>query len=206
MIVILDYGMGNVVSIKNSLLRLGYESVISSDLEDIRISTHLILPGVGSFHTAMKKLTDLNLITVIKSYALIEKKPILGICLGMQILGLSSPEGELHNGLGLIDNNIKKFNTSDKKYTVPHVGFNCVSSTSDSKDFLNIPENSDFYFSHSFYMLDNDKNAKYTYCNHQIKFVASFILNNIHGSQFHPEKSQDSGLLFIRNFLESYNA
>lgn len=205
MVVILDYGMGNVVSIRNALSRLGYDSIITNNASIIDSASHLILPGVGAFHSAMNKLDNLGLVPILRSYALDKKKPILGICLGMQLLGNSSTEGNYTNGLGIINNKIIRFE-EEINLTVPHVGFNSVNVNYEDIKYTNLPENADFYFTHSYYMLNHDQKASYSYTHHGDDFVASFSLNNIHGAQFHPEKSQDSGLLFLKNFLSTSNA
>jgi len=200
-ITLIDYGMGNHLSVRNALSRLGYNSSISQDPIVIKNSDFIILPGVGSLRRAMENLNGLGLSEAIIQAATENGIPMLGICLGMQLLGSESTEDGISEGLHLIDNKISKLDSSSG-IRIPHVGFNNVywKTANALTDELN--QNSDFYFTHSYAMTDSDKSADYIYCDYGAPFVAGFRKHNIFGVQFHPEKSQRTGLKLLKNFLE----
>ena len=201
MIIIIDYGMGNINSITNALNYLGITWNISNSRKDIENFSHLILPGVGSYKVAMNNLNKLDLVDGIKELGLIKKKKILGICLGMQLLGSSSTEDGYTKGLEFVNNKVTKFSSTDKEFRVPHVGFNNISKFSeDFYLFKNINSKDNFYFVHS-YKMDLEKNSNYVLCNYGNEFLAGFQKENIFGVQFHPEKSQSSGLKVLNNFF-----
>tara|TARA_B100002051_G_C16718959_1_gene631161 strand:- start:1181 stop:1795 length:615 start_codon:yes stop_codon:yes gene_type:complete len=198
---IIDYGMGNINSITNALNYLGITWNISNSRKDIENFSHLILPGVGSYKVAMNNLNKLDLVDGIKELGLIKKKKILGICLGMQLLGSSSTEDGYTKGLEFVNNKVTKFSSTDKEFRVPHVGFNNISKFSeDFYLFKNINSKDNFYFVHS-YKMDLEKNSNYVLCNYGNEFLAGFQKENIFGVQFHPEKSQSSGLKVLNNFF-----
>ncbi len=198
---IIDYGMGNINSITNALNYLGITWNISNSRKDIENFSHLILPGVGSYKVAMNNLNKLDLVDGIKELGLIKKKKILGICLGMQLLGSSSTEDGYTKGLEFVNNKVTKFSSTDKDIRVPHVGFNNISKFSeDFYLFKNINSKDNFYFVHS-YKMDLEKNSNYVLCNYGNEFLAGFQKENIFGVQFHPEKSQSSGLKVLNNFF-----
>jgi len=201
-IVIIDYGMGNIKSITSALKYLGVEEIIiSNELSEINLANKLILPGVGSFAKAMENIKKLNLDEILKKVVIIDKKPILGICLGMQLMGKSSEEDGLNNGLDFISADVIKFNNKDMK--IPHVGFNQVSIMENSKLYHGLDNLSDFYFTHSFQMQSNE-NIRQATCNYGNKFIVSYELNNIAGVQFHPELSQTNGLKLLDNFIKNF--
>lgn len=204
-ITLIDYGMGNHLSVRNALKRLGYESFISSDPEIIQTSDFIILPGVGSFRRAMENLNDLGLTDAIRQAATEHGIPTLGICLGMQLLGTESTEDGVCEGIKLIDNKIARLD-GHSGIRIPHVGFDNVywNTANSLTDGLN--QNCDFYFTHSYAMTDTDTNGDYLYCDYGTPFVAGFRKHNIFGVQFHPEKSQQTGLKLLKNFLESKRA
>ncbi len=202
-VAIIDYGMGNIQSLSNSLEYLGAEVHVTSKHEELKNFSTFFLPGVGSFKLAVDNLKKLNLFDEIKNQVLIKKKKILGICLGMQLLGNSSTENGFSEGLKFLNNNVTKFN-EEKKFSlrIPHVGFNNLSQISKNFDlFKNINELDNFYFVHSYKMRLNSNNKTFACCNYEIEFLAAFQRENIFGVQFHPEKSQSSGLVLLRNFL-----
>jgi glutamine amidotransferase len=161
------------------------------------------LPGVGHFDKAMENLEKLGLIETIKKKALKDKTPILGICLGMQLMCKSSEEGT-RLGLGLIDANVKRFNFSHNNLKIPHMGWNIASPKKDSSLFTKHITDTRFYFVHSYYVVCNDTKDTLTTTNHGCEFTSSFEHNNIIGVQFHPEKSHRFGMEVLKNFIEKY--
>lgn len=199
-IVIIDYGMGNVGSIKNMLKVIGYSSFSSNSHNDIIKAECLILPGVGHFDQAMIRLNQLNLIEIIKERVNKHKIPILGICLGMQILGLSSEEGS-EKGLGLIPFNTTKFVANSKDIKIPNMGFRTVEEYKDSIFNGIFNKLTRYYFVHSFYVpVNND----YTILKstHSQEFTAALNFENIYGVQFHPEKSHSFGKELLSRFIK----
>ena len=197
MIAIVDYNLGNIGSIHNMLNKIGVENIITSNPETIKNADKIILPGVGSFDNGMQNLQKLNLLNVLHEAAIIDKKPILGICLGMQLMTLSSEEG-VEDGLKWLPLKIINFKkTANYKGTLPVMGWNYVQSSKTNK-LLN-SNNSRFYFVHSYHCQTNQfeilsaKINEYEYC-------ASFQKDNIYGVQFHPEKSHKFGLDLLTNF------
>jgi len=193
MIVIIDYGVGNLASVKNALDKLGIKSKISGDPKIIESGTALILPGVGAARQGMKNLKKLGLnkiiITEIK-----KGKPFLGICLGMQLLFESSEEGNV-NCLGIFKGSVKKFKKMKK---IPQIGWNEVKC----KAFQNIPDNSFFYFVNSYYCLPKDKDIIAGITDYGEIFASIIVSNNVIGVQFHPEKSGKIGFQLLKNFCE----
>lgn len=204
MIAIIDYGMGNLGSIANMIKRIGFESIVTSDISKIRSAQKLILPGVGNFDKAMININEMKLIDVIKKKAIIDKIPILGICLGMQLMGNQSEEGK-EIGLGLINSNVIRFNFfENQELKIPHMGWNNLIKHKDHPLFSENYENSRYYFVHSFYVVCNDKNDVLTTTNYGFNFCSSFAHENIMGVQFHPEKSHRFGTSLLKNFIEKF--
>ena len=177
------------------------EVVVSHKSEDLQSADKLLLPGVGAFNQAMKNIQELQLDTMLKNLVLIEKKPILGICLGMQLLCESSDENGLHNGLGFIKGDVRKFEIAP--LSVPHVGFNQVKFPENSRLYRGLDDKSDFYFTHSF-RLQSSSYINAGVCKYGEEFIASFEIDNIAGTQFHPELSQTNGLKVLENFVKSF--
>lgn len=203
MIVVIDYGMGNLRSIEKALTKIKGEFRISNKKEDIESATHIILPGVGFFEEGMKNLKELNLVPILNQEVVEKKKPLIGICLGMQLLFKTSEEGGLVKGLGFIDGHIKRFNFDKQlKLKVPHIGWNEVfgDGMSHIPIFKDIEPHTNFYFVHSYYAILHE-NANYTYTDYGYPFVSAVQKDNIYGTQFHPEKSQKKGLRILENFI-----
>lgn len=201
-IVIVDYGMGNIKSISSTLKYLKVPDIaLSSDFEVLKRADKLILPGVGSFGQAMSRIKLKMIDGYLKKLVLEDGKPILGICLGMQLLGNSSTEDGYNAGLGLVNAEVKKFHAANIK--VPHVGFNQVEVANNTKLYQNIAKNPDFYFTHS-YLMTSASEINQSFCSYGEKFIASFEYKNIAGVQFHPELSQKNGLMLLRNFIELF--
>jgi len=191
MISILKYNAGNVKSVYNAVNRLGYKALITDNIEILQNSEKVIFPGVGEASSAMKHLQNNGLDIVIKNL----KQPVLGICLGQQLLCKNSEEGNV-KCLGIFDSSVKKF---PKKDIVPHMGWNTISDLK-SDIFKDIEENVDVYFVHGYYCeISNDTSA---ISNYIIPFSASFQKNNFYGTQFHPEKSASIGEKILHNFLK----
>jgi glutamine amidotransferase len=204
MITIIDYKTGNLGSINNILRKIGEESIITSDIDVIAKAEKLILPGVGSFDTGMRNLINLNLINILNQKVLTEKTPVLGICLGMQLLSKTSQEGTLP-GLGWIDAQTKHFNFSNTSdYKIPHMGWNFITVRKESKLLKYMSDDPRFYFVHSFYMEANDPKDILTTSTYEIEFTSSVERSNILGVQFHPEKSHKFGMILLKNFVENY--
>jgi len=201
-LVIVDYGMGNIRSIISALNYIGQDDVVvSNDTHILNNADKLILPGVGNYTTAIAKIRKLNLDTQIEELVINQKKPILGICLGMQLLGCSSTESGFNSGLSLVSGVVEQFCKSGLK--VPHVGYNQVIPNKNSRLYVGIEGEPDFYFTHSFKMLTKS-NIGQSVCHYGEDFVASFELDNVAGVQFHPELSQKNGLQLIKNFVELF--
>jgi imidazole glycerol-phosphate synthase subunit HisH len=203
---IIDYGMGNVGSIQNMLKKVGCTSIISSNAEIISKAEKLILPGVGAFDKAMQNLNDLGLIDVIDNRVKNDKIPILGICLGMQLLAKSSEEG-LKKGLGWIDAEVKKFNfesTTENDLKIPHMGWNSLFIKSDSLLFKDLPKEHRFYFVHSYHVVCQSNGIEASSTHYGYDFISSVCSENIMGVQFHPEKSHKFGYLILKNFVENF--
>lgn len=200
-IVIVDYGMGNIKSITTTLNFLGVEEVlVTNDFNDLKYADKLILPGVGSFAKAMTKIAENKIDEKLFDLVKIKKKPILGICLGMQLLCNSSTEDGNSKGLAFINADVTKFEEHNIK--IPHVGFNQVKKNSNSILFQEINDNSDFYFTHS-YKVTSRENINQSVCHYGQTFIASFEVENIYATQFHPELSQNNGLQLLKNFLNT---
>lgn len=199
MITIIDYYTGNLKSVANMLKKIGIESQITNDKNVISKAKKIILPGVGAFDNAMQCLEDLDLVDTLSKKALEEKIPLLGICLGMQIMAKSSEEGS-KPGLGWIDANVIKFTNPTIK--VPHMGWNQTYISKNNKLFKSIDNNMKFYYVHSFYMKCNDRKNEVAYANYPKEFTCSIQKDNLYAVQFHPEKSLRFGMQLLKNFAE----
>jgi glutamine amidotransferase len=191
MIAIVNYNAGNIRSVQNALIRLGYESIITDDAKELLKADKVIFPGVGEASSAMKYLTDKGLDKVLVSI----EKPMLGICLGLQLMCKFSEEGNT-NCLGIFDTNVKKFPNTGK---VPHIGWNNFETTK-SELFKNIEIDNDVYYVHSYYAEINEQTI--ASCNYILPFGTAMHKNNFYATQFHPEKSADIGEQILKNFLE----
>lgn len=201
-IIIIDYKVGNIGSIINMIKKIGYNAVLSGNLEQIERADNIIFPGVGSFDQGMNKLIESGLIPVLTRKVFKDKVPFLGICLGMQLLMEKSEEG-CQNGLGWIPGQVKKFKFEDGTYKIPHMGWNNISPQNTQSLFMNLDEYR-FYFVHSYYVkCKYDKNILGE-TEYGIKFSSAIVQDNIFGVQFHPEKSHRFGMALLKNFLEYF--
>ncbi|MCX8059000.1 MAG: imidazole glycerol phosphate synthase subunit HisH [Spirochaetes bacterium] len=206
-ITIINYNLGNPGSILNMVKKAGYSAIISSNIDDINKATKLILPGVGAFDNGINNLKELNLFDILNEKVLIKKIPILGICLGMQLMTKSSEEGK-EKGFGWINAETKKFNFTaieNKNLKIPHMGWNIVNLRKNSKLFYGMENQENrFYFVHSYAVNCFDLTDILTTTFYGYDFVSSFEKENIIGVQFHPEKSHKFGMQLLKNFIERY--
>ena len=198
MIAIIDYGAGNLQSVKKAFDFIGAESVITDNPEIINACDRILLPGVGSFGDAMDSMAKSGLVETVKQNAL-SGKPFLGICLGLQLLFEESEESPGVKGLGIFKGKIKKF-SSDMGLKIPHIGWNSLEIKQKDTLFKNVPENSYVYFVHSYYLHAEDEKDIATITNYGIDFHSAVGKNNIFATQFHPEKSGEVGLQILKNF------
>jgi len=199
-IVIVDYNMGNLSSILNMLKKTGSEAIVSGRVDDIENADKLVLPGVGAFDNAIKNITDLGLRPILWK-KIKDGTPLLGICLGMQLLTKSSEEGTTH-GFGYIDAKTKRFSFTNnhKLLKIPHMGWNTIRANVQNSLFDGLNENSRFYFVHSYHVVcknDCDVLAK---THHGYEFASAIGKGNVYGVQFHPEKSHRFGKQLLKNF------
>ena len=199
---IIDYGLGNLNSIKRKLDRLSINAIITSSISQIKNSDKLILPGVGHFLSGMHNLKRLNLDTILNELVQVKKMPILGICLGMQLMTENSEEGNC-KGLGWIKGSIIKFRVSDNnKFKIPHIGWNSIEKHQNHPLINNINQHELFYFVHSYHAHFIPDQYILTKTSYDYSFISSFAKDNIMGTQFHPEKSHDQGDIFLKNFAK----
>jgi len=197
---IIDYKVGNHLSIMNALSLLGYTFDVSAEKKDIANARAYILPGVGAFYEAMKNLNRLGIIDILNEQVLENKKPILGICLGMQIMAESSEEKGFHAGLGWIKGHVIKMKSTGG-VRIPHVGWNQVKIMKKNPIFSRLLDRPNFYFDHSYQFICNKK-FKAGICTYGEDITAAIQHENIFGVQFHPEKSQNNGLKIFRGFFD----
>jgi len=200
-LIIIDYGMGNIGSIINIVKHLGFSAEVSSNPEVIKRANKVILPGVGHFEKAIEALNQGGLKEAIIDFALVQKKPILGICLGMQLMCTHSEEGNAY-GLDLIHAHVKRFK-SKENLKVPHMGWNTISLVKESSRLFaqSLLVNPKFYFVHSYFVECKNEEDVSSTAHYGEKFTASFERENIFGVQFHPEKSHSFGMRMFQNFL-----
>ena len=198
---IVDYGMGNLHSVKKKLDRLKTTASITSNPRDIVKADKIILVGVGHFAQAMKNIKELALLDALNEVAIIKKKPVLGICLGMQLMAKDSEEGNTE-GLGWLDANVRKMQVDDTlKFKIPHTGWNKIIQSKKSHLMKGIPESSEFYFVHSYYLKSNETSNILNETEYCFKFTSAIEKDNIFGVQYHPEKSHDVGEVLLKNFI-----
>jgi glutamine amidotransferase len=203
MIVIVDYDMGNIGSVYNMLKKIGRKSEITRDLEKIRQADHIILPGVGAFDSGMEQLEKFGLVELIRHKSLVDKTPILGICLGAQLMLEKSEEGQ-KAGLGLVQGEVKRFQLSaESKLRIPNMGWNQIEKVKSSNLVDVLPEQPRFYFVHSYHFKMTQTEDQLLMSEYGYSFCSAFQHENISGVQFHPEKSHKFGMALLRNFTEA---
>lgn len=201
-IAIVKYGMGNVTSVQKALKSLGYSSIVTNNHEEIKKSHLILLPGVGSFKKGMENLQESGLVNLLTEEVLVNKKPFLGICLGMQLIASKGTEPEPINGLGWIDGEVIKIE-SPKGLRIPHLGWNTVSATSNDPFYAEF-NGQDYYFIHSYHFKVTNKSDIVFTVNYDKNLVAAIQKDNIHAMQFHPEKSQEFGMQLLKKVIEKY--
>ena len=202
MTVIVDYGMGNLGSVAKAFKRIGAETRISSSASDLESAERLVLPGVGHFAAGMQRLGERGYLKILNRRVLIDRVPILGICLGMQLLARHSEEGKVE-GLGWIDGHVKHFDVEDTlRMKIPQMGWNSISQVREHALLEGITEDDLFYFVHSFHMVSHDPDEVLATSVYQYAFTSAVQKGNIFGTQFHPEKSHQQGLRIISNFAK----
>ena len=201
MIRIIDYGLGNIRAFLNVYERLNIEVGVAHNTNDLKDATKLILPGVGSFDYAMTLLNKSGMRDEIEKQVFEKKTPIMGICVGMQMLAKSSEEGKMH-GLGWIDGSVRLFDTSliSYKTQLPHMGWNSIELSKENKLLNEFDDQSRFYFLHSYYFYCNYQEDILCTTEYGIKYSSAVNKNNIYGIQFHPEKSHSNGVRLLQNF------
>ena len=201
MIVIIDYGMGNLRSVSKALEHLGAPVKISSEISEIEKADKLVLPGVGAFGDAARELRNQKLMDPIRTF-IQKKKPFLGICLGLQLLFETSEESPKEKGLAVFPGSVKHFEPDDS-IKVPHMGWNSVKIKQTHPLLKGVPENSFFYFVHSFFASPKDSKLVALDCEYgKDNFAAAIGTESLFATQFHPEKSQEAGLKILKNFVE----
>ena len=203
MITIIDYGLGNIKAFVNVYDRLNIQTKIAHKAEDLKDATKIILPGVGAFDYAMSQLNASGMRDELDKQVLGNKVPVVGICVGMQMLAKSSDEGKLP-GLGWIDGKVKLFdeNRIQFKTLLPHMGWNSIQPLRNNKLLDNITEQTRFYFLHSYYFICNQEEDIISNTEYGITYASAVNKNNIYGIQFHPEKSHSGGIQLLHNFAK----
>ena len=202
MIAIIDYDAGNIASVEKAVKKLGYECIVTRDKEVLQKADKLILPGVGAFKDAMDKLNEYGLTDIVKKLVLEDKKPILGICLGLQLMFESSEENPGVDGLSLLKGKIVRLPEGDDR-KIPHMGWNSLEFPKKSKLFEGVVKGSFVYFVHSYYLQAEDENVVAAISKYGADIHAAVEWENIYATQFHPEKSSAVGLKILSNFLEA---
>jgi glutamine amidotransferase len=204
-VTIVDYNSGNISSVINSFKEVAKDKVnieVTSDLEKIKLSDKVVLPGQGSFKSCIDALNNVNgLVDTLSDFVLTNKKPLLGICVGLQMFADVGYEEEKTKGLGWISGKVSKIDNQNGKYKLPHIGWNQINILKNSKIFKDIENYSHMYFVHSYEFVPEDKNVISATTDYSSKIVCSVEKENIFGTQFHPEKSDKIGLKIIHNFI-----
>lgn len=198
---VIDYGLGNLVSVAAAIARLNCKVRVSPDPEALSACDKLILPGVGAFGDGMAKLEERALVDPLTRLVKTEEKPILGICLGAQLLGLTSDEFGLNRGLGWINTRCRRLSPDGPDLRVPHIGWNDLIQLRDDPLFTDIPRNALFYYVHSYFIEPTDNDIVIGQCDYGGRITSVLRYRNIWATQFHPEKSQRHGLTLLRNFI-----
>jgi glutamine amidotransferase len=201
MIGIVDYGMGNLLSVQSAFEMLGADVKIINEPDNLSGCGKIVLPGVGAFGDCMRNLEQKGFVKKLNEEVILKEKPILGICLGMQVMAKTGYEGGKFAGFGWFDADVEIMNPDDKSLKIPHVGWNNISFKKDFPLLKNLPANPDVYFVHSYYMKCKNEDDVCATFDYGGIFTAAVCKKNISATQFHPEKSQDYGLKILENFI-----
>ena len=205
-VTIVDYQSGNISSVINSFREVAKDKVyleVSSDIKKIKSSDKIVLPGQGSFKSCVDSLDSINgLVDILKEFAITKKKPLLGICVGLQMFADVGYEEAETKGLGWISGKVSKIDNQNGKFKLPHIGWNEIEIQKDSKIFKDIKNKSHMYFVHSYEFIPEDKSVISATTDYSSKIVCSIERDNLFGTQFHPEKSDKKGLKIIENFIK----
>ena len=204
MIAVVDYGAGNMRSVINALDLIKQKPVVTRDPDELVKASAIILPGVGAFGDCMDAIRKYDLIDPLNEIVIGSKKPYLGICLGMQILAAEGLEKGKHEGFGWVQGIVTKMTPSDRKYRIPHMGWNDIEYKNSCPLFNGMNENPAFYFVHGYHLEVDDSNSQViaATCQHGMRVTAAVQKDNIFGVQFHPEKSQEEGIKLLENFIK----
>ena len=204
-VTIVDYNSGNISSVINSFKEVAQNKVnieVTSDLNKIKSSDKVVLPGQGSFKSCVDALNNIEgLVNTLNEFVINQKKPLLGICVGLQMFADIGYEETETKGLGWMPGKVSKIDNQDGKYKLPHIGWNQINIVKESKIFKNIDNNSHMYFVHSYEFIPSDKNVISATTDYSTNIVCSVEKENLFGTQFHPEKSDKTGLQIIQNFI-----
>ena len=204
-VTIVDYNSGNISSVINSFKEVAQNKInieVTSDLNKIKSSDKVVLPGQGSFKSCVDALNNIeDLVNTLNEFAINQKKPLLGICVGLQMFADIGYEETETKGLGWMPGKVSKIDNQDGKYKLPHIGWNQINIVKESKIFKNIDNNSHMYFVHSYEFIPSDKNVISATTDYSTNIVCSVEKENLFGTQFHPEKSDKTGLQIIQNFI-----
>ncbi|PIR92263.1 imidazole glycerol phosphate synthase subunit HisH [Candidatus Falkowbacteria bacterium CG10_big_fil_rev_8_21_14_0_10_44_15] len=200
MVVVIDYNMGNIASVEKAFRSINAKVLVSNNKNDIEKAQYLVLPGVGAFGDGMKNLQRLDLVNILNKKVLQDKTPFLGICLGMQLIADLSHEFGTYKGLGWVKGQVVKLKSNSMR--LPHIGWNNINILDKSDPLFKGVTDDNFYFVHSYHLNCEDKSIVTATCDYGKVFTATIHQYNIFATQFHPEKSQDSGLCLLQNFLD----
>jgi len=202
MIVIVDYGLGNLYSVVNAFGVIDCRAHISNKIEDLRKAERIVLSGVGAFSNGIKNLKDMGLVETLHEEVIDKGKPFLGICLGMQLIARSSDEGGHHEGLGWVPADVKRLEVEDQNLKLPHMGWDDINIKLKDPLFRGIDADLNFYFVHSYHLVCDTPEIIGATCNYGTDFVAAIQKDNVFGTQFHPEKSHKNGFQLLQNFVD----
>lgn len=200
---IVNYGMGNLRSVANAIASLQYPIQIIDHPTELKRASHIILPGVGAFGDAMNNLQSQGWIHVLETEVRENKKPFLGICLGMQLLATVGTEHGNHKGLDWVAGTVERLQSNDPEVRIPHIGWNDAQISKSESLYAGFTKTPAFYFVHSYVLIPSDRTIVSATTSHGTEFITSIEFDNIYATQFHPEKSQKAGLALLKNFLSS---
>jgi glutamine amidotransferase len=201
-IAVVDYGAGNLHSVRHALELVGGDVVVTTHPEDLREAERIVLPGVGAFGECAAGLRASGFVESLEEEVRHRGKPLLGICVGLQLLAREGHEHGVHAGLGWVPGIVRKLEADAAGLKIPHVGWNDITATSASRIFDGFRRDTTFYFTHSFHLALDDPSFEAAYCEYGGRFTAAVLKDNVVATQFHPEKSQENGLKLLENFLQ----